>query len=119
MWPVVSCDLCSNIFPTHYKSNKCIKTRAGPRPRPKAPTTKFFYPLQKRPHIIVKGRKFYKKYDFFQIVVHFLLLMMLGISQILLYIYKLTCYQSQKKYFKYSLITLLKLILYYYCHIIL
>ena len=80
----------------------CGMIRTSPRPRqlrpgPKAPTTKFFYPLQKRPHVIVKGRKFYKKYDFFQIVVHFLLLVMLGISQILLYIYKLTCYQSQKR----------------------
>ena len=54
------------------------------RPRPKAPTTKKFYPLQKRPHIIVKGQKFYKKYEFLQIILHFLLLVMLGISQILL-----------------------------------
>ena len=46
--------------------------------RPKAPTTKKFYPLQKRPHLIVKCPKFYKKkYENFQIVVHFLLLVIL------------------------------------------
>ena len=42
------------------------------------------YPLQKKAHLIVKGPKFYKKYEFFQIIVHFLLLVMLGILQILL-----------------------------------
>ena len=64
--------------------NKRLYNQASPRPRPKSPTTKKFYPLQKRPHLIVKGSKFYKKYEFFQIVVHFLLLVMLGILQILL-----------------------------------
>ena len=69
----------------------CGMIRTGPRPRqlrlrpgPKAPTTKNIYSLQKRPNPIVKDLKFRKKYEFFQIVVHFLLLVMLGISQILL-----------------------------------
>ena len=119
MWPVVSCDLCSNIFPTHYKSNKCIKTRAGPRPRPKAPTTKFFYPLQKRPHIIVKGRKFYKKYDFFSnCCALFIINDVRDITNFIIHL-QTDMLPITKKYFKYSLITLLKLILHYYCHIIL
>ena len=69
----------------------CGMIRTSPRPRqlrlrpgPKAPTTKNIYSLQKRPNPIVKDLKFRKKYEFFQIVVHFLLLVMLGISQILL-----------------------------------
>ena len=58
--------------------------------QPKAPTTKNIYLLQKRPHPkvhpIVKGSKFYKKYEFFKMIVYFLLLVILGISQILLLI---------------------------------
>ena len=42
------------------------------------------FPLQKSPYLIVKCPKFYKKYEFFQTVMHFLLLVILAISQILL-----------------------------------
>ena len=51
---------------------------------------------KKRAHPTVKDPKFYKKYEVCQMFVHFLLLMMIGISQILLETYKLTCYLSQK-----------------------
>ena len=57
--------------------------------------------------------------EFFQIVVHFLLLVMLRISQIFIIDLQTDMLQITKKYFKYSLVTLLKLILHYYCHIIL
>ena len=49
-----------------------------------------------RVHPIVKDPKFYKKYEFFQIVFTLIIISDIGISQILLETYKLTCYLSKK-----------------------
>ena len=38
------------------------------RPRPKAPTTKKIYPLQKRSRIFVKDPKLYKSMNFFKLL---------------------------------------------------
>ena len=108
---------------THRRTRRHDRWRifisAGPRPRPKTPTTKKFYPLQKRPHLIVKCPKIYKKYEFFQIVVHFFIIR--DVRDITIFIIDLQTdmLPTTKKFFKYSLITLLKFILHYYCHIIL
>ena len=47
---------------------------------------------KKRVISLERNQNFIKNMNFFQIIVHFLLLEMLGISQILLQIYKLTCF---------------------------
>ena len=82
-----ACESLAPIIGNYYNKLR-LPLRVGPRPRPKAPTTKKKEkksPLyKKRLHPIVKCPKFYKKYKFFRMVVQFLLLVMLGISQILL-----------------------------------
>ena len=82
LWVMVACESLAPIIGNYY--NKLwLPLKAGPRPRPKAPTTKKKkknFPFTKN----IKCPKFYKKYKFFQMVVHFLLLVILGISQILL-----------------------------------